>query len=392
MSLAIYIHWPFCKSKCPYCDFNSHVVQQIDHERWTSAYLRALKFWHEKTSERTVHSIFFGGGTPSLMETSTVTSIVGFIKDHWSIAENCEVTLEANPTSYERKKFEGFKAAGINRISIGIQSLRMDDLKFLGREHSVDQAIAAIRSAASLFDHFSFDLIYARPNQTLSNWQEELEEALNFAPRHLSLYQLTIEQGTPFYTRHKRAEFQIPEQDFAADLYDLTQNIMTKHGLPAYEISNHAAIGCESRHNLTYWNYQDYIGVGPGAHGRVTIQNMFSEDAIVSHQKHATRDHRAPDVWLSKIDEFGNGLTEFSALNKARQFEESLMMGLRLTGGVSYKHLKSVAGDDFTSHLNMTAIRHLKEEGILADDSKALRTTPRGTKCLNAVTNYILAT
>lgn len=395
MSLAIYIHWPFCKSKCPYCDFNSHVAQQIDHERWAKAYLTSLKYWHHKTRDRHIHSVFFGGGTPSLMAPSTTAAVIQFIRDHWGLTPECEITLEANPTSFEQQKFEDFRRGGVNRLSLGVQSLRTRDLEFLGREHSVPQAIAAIRSAATIFDRISFDLIYARPNQSLNEWQEELEEALEIcntpahknAAQHFSLYQLTIEQGTPFYTRHQRAEFQIPEQDLAADLYDLTQDIMNARGLPAYEISNHAAGGQESRHNLTYWRYQDYLGIGPGAHGRITLR---PSDPLQPPQKYATRDHRAPEIWLKKIDDSEVGLQEFTAIDPQTQFDEFLMMGLRLREGISADELNQKTQGEPQKYLNMAAINHLRTEGMIDSDPNFLRTTRRGARCLNAVTGYIL--
>lgn len=399
MSLAIYIHWPFCKSKCPYCDFNSHVAQQIDHERWRKAYLTSLKYWHRKTRNRRIHSVFFGGGTPSLMPAGTVAEILTFIRDHWGLTPDCEITLEANPTSFEQQKFEDFRRGGVNRLSLGVQSLRTRDLEFLGREHSVPQAIAAIRSAAALFDRISFDLIYARPNQSLNEWQEELEEALEIcqthaqknAAQHLSLYQLTIEQGTPFYTRHQRAEFQIPEQDLAADLYDLTQKIMNARGLPAYEISNHAAEGQESRHNLTYWRYQDYLGIGPGAHGRITLGPNDQEKTAPKYAtKYATRDHRAPEIWLKKIDDYEVGLQEFTAIDPRTQFDEFLMMGLRLREGISVDELNHRTQGEPQKYLNMAAINHLRAEGMIDSDPNFLRTTRRGARCLNAVTGYIL--
>jgi len=297
MLFGIYIHWPFCKSKCPYCDFNSHVSDQIDQVRWRDAYFTSLAYWLPKTQDRKVDTVFFGGGTPSLMNPQTVSDILSFIKEHWATDPDWEVTLEANPTSFEIPKFEAFREGGVNRVSIGVQSLREDDLKFLGREHTLDQARDAIRSAARIFDRSSFDLIYARPNQTLEAWRDELEEALEMAGGHMSLYQLTIERGTPFYTRHARGEFEIPEQDAAADFYDMTQQMMQSAGLPAYEVSNHARAGEESRHNLIYWRYGDYLGIGPGAHGRITMEG----------QKFALRDHRAPDVWLSRVQDVGVG-------------------------------------------------------------------------------------
>lgn len=271
MSFGIYIHWPFCKSKCPYCDFNSHVSERIEHSRWTAAYLKEIDVWADLTKGRVVDTVFFGGGTPSLMQADTVAEILAHIQKKWQVSNNWEVTLEANPTSFETEKFRDFYAAGVNRVSIGVQSLYEEDLKFLGREHSPDQARFAISEAQKIFSRVSFDLIYARPKQTLDAWRAELNEAIHMASGHMSLYQLTIEQGTPFHTRHARGEFKIPEQDLAADLFDMTQEMMSSAGMPAYEISNHAAEGQESRHNLIYWRYDDYAGIGPGAHGRLSL-------------------------------------------------------------------------------------------------------------------------
>ncbi|OIN87522.1 MAG: coproporphyrinogen III oxidase [Alphaproteobacteria bacterium CG1_02_46_17] len=387
MSFGIYIHWPFCKSKCPYCDFNSHVHDKIDHAQWRDAYLKSLEYWYRQTSDRVVDTVFFGGGTPSLMEPETVKVILDFICCHWTVASDWEVTLEANPTSFEVSKFESFRAAGVNRVSIGVQSFNVDDLKFLGREHDSNQARFAIMQAARIFDRISFDLIYARPNQTVSAWREELSEALSIAETagssvgHLSLYQLTIEQGTPFYTRHARREFVIPEQDLAADLYDVTQDVLESAGYPAYEVSNHARVGQESRHNLIYWRYGDYLGIGPGAHGRVTLTG----------EKIATRDHRAPEIWLNRVTESGHGSHDFETVGSEARFQECLMMGLRLREGVPFERLSAAAGGEYSGFLDMEAVNHLIAGGILEDDKKSLRTTPQGFKCLNSVLGYLIA-
>jgi len=380
MSFGIYIHWPFCKSKCPYCDFNSHVAERIDHKRWRDAYLRSLGHWFGQTKDRAVETVFFGGGTPSLMEPQTVADIISFIKDHWDVAPNVEVTLEVNPTSFEIPKFEAFRMGGVNRVSIGVQSLRADDLKFLGREHNPDQAKEAIRAAAQIFDRTSFDLIYARPHQSIDDWRSELDEALGMAGGHLSLYQLTIEQGTPFYTRHARGEFHVPEQDTAADFYDVTQDVLEAAGLPAYEVSNHARVGEESRHNLIYWWYGDYIGIGPGAHGRVTLED----------KKFATRDHRAPDVWLARIEGTGTGGDAPELVDLYARFQECLMMGLRLREGVPFARLGQALGSDVWDVMDRSRLKSLIDAGMIEDDQKTLRTTPQGFKCLNAVLGYLL--
>lgn len=381
MTFGIYIHWPFCKAKCPYCDFNSHVAERIDHARWKDAYIKELDYWAERTQGRIVDTVFFGGGTPSLMNADTVADILAHIQKKWQVSNHWEVTLETNPTSFETEKFRDFYGAGVNRVSIGVQSLYEEDLKFLGREHSPSQAKFAINEAQKIFSRVSFDLIYARPKQTLESWRLELAEALTMASGHLSLYQLTIERGTPFHTRYARGEFQIPEQDAAADLYDITQEIMDKAGLPAYEISNHAAAGQESQHNLTYWRYQDYIGIGPGAHGRVTMDD----------HKFATRCHRAPDIWLEKVEKDGHGLHPLEEVNNLARLQECLMMGLRLCEGVPFARLRSAYAGDITSVISPQKIGHLIAENILENCPDALKTTPQGYKCLNAVLGYLLS-
>ena len=380
MTFGIYIHWPFCKSKCPYCDFNSHVSERIDHNRWTASYLKEIDYWASLTKGRVVDTVFFGGGTPSLMQADTVAEILAHIQKKWQVSNNWEVTLEANPTSFETQKFRDFYAAGVNRVSIGVQSLNPDDLKFLGREHSPDQARFAISEAQKIFPRVSFDLIYARPKQTIGAWRTELNEAIQMASGHMSLYQLTIEQGTPFHTRHARGEFKIPEQDLAADLFDLTQDIMGSAGMPAYEISNHAAEGQESRHNLIYWQYHDYAGIGPGAHGRLTQGN----------QKFATRGHRAPEIWLDMVDKQGHGMHPFDPVNPVAKYQEAMMMGMRLSEGLPISRLVDAYGAPIDTILSQEKIATLIKEGILEDSPTHLKTTAQGFKCLNAVLGYLI--
>lgn len=379
MAFGIYIHWPFCKSKCPYCDFNSHVSEKIDHNRWTQSYLKEIDYWANLTEGRVVDTVFFGGGTPSLMQADTVADILAHIQKRWRVANDWEVTLEANPTSFETEKFNDFYAAGVNRVSIGVQSLYEADLKFLGREHSPDQARFAIAEAQKIFPRVSFDLIYARPKQTLDAWRNELAEALTMANGHISMYQLTIEQGTPFHTRHARGEFKIPEQDLAADLYDMTQEMMGEAGYPAYEISNHAMVGQESRHNLIYWRYDDYVGIGPGAHGRLTKDG----------QKFATRGHRAPDIWLDKVDNQGHGMHPFEPVAPLAKYQEALMMGMRLREGLPLSRLVDAYGAPIDDILSKDRVTTLVKEGILEDYQDMLKTTPQGFKCLNAVLAYL---
>lgn len=377
---GIYIHWPFCKSKCPYCDFNSHVSDSIDHEKWTQSYLREIEHIADMTKDREVTSIFFGGGTPSLMQANTVEVILSHIAKVWRIAPDVEITLEANPTSIEAQKFKDFKAAGINRVSIGVQSLRDKDLKFLGREHSSAEAIEAVKTAAKIFDRYSFDLIYARPEQKIKDWQAELKEALQYAQGHLSLYQLTIEQGTPFYVQAERGEFRIPEQDQAGEFYEITQEVLNAASMPAYEISNHAIAGQESLHNLTYWRYGDYAGVGPGAHGRLTLKK----------EKYATRAHRAPDIWLDKVASEGHGYHPFESVGVNERFTEMMMMGLRLRQGVSFKRIEEETGQDWRMVLAQDKVQHLVDENLLDVSKTHVMPTTEGMQRLNGLLSYLL--
>ena len=380
MAFGIYIHWPFCLSKCPYCDFNSHVHDSIDHDRWLTSYLKEIDHAASLTPGRIVETVFFGGGTPSLMKPETVAAIIEKIRKTWPQGNDVEITLEANPTSVEAEKFKAFKEAGVNRVSLGIQSLRADDLKFLGRTHDIHQARQAIELAATTFDRFSFDLIYARPNQTAQMWQEELNEALDLPVGHLSLYQLTIEQGTPFYVQYQRGEFRIPDQELAANLYDITQDTLEARGLPAYEVSNHAKEGEASRQNLIYWRYGDYAGIGPGAHGRLTLPSG----------KIATRAHRAPDIWLQQVAEQGHGWHTPEPINLTQRTLEALMMGLRLHEGVPFARLREEYNGDPFEVIDQKKLQTMIDEGLMMDDKETLRTTPQGLKKLNGVLNYLL--
>lgn len=377
---GIYVHWPFCASKCPYCDFNSHVAERIDHEAWRAAYKNEIAYYADLSKGRTVTSVFFGGGTPSLMEPATATLIIDEIQRHWRISNDCEITLEANPTSVEIDKFRSFREAGINRVSIGVQSLLERDLDFLGRKHDAQGARRAIESAAKVFDRYSFDLIYARPQQTANAWEKELREAITMAGDHLSLYQLTIEKGTPFYMMHERGEFKIPDEELAGDLYEITQGVLEEAGMPAYEVSNHARAGQESRHNLTYWRYTDYVGIGPGAHGRLTVDG----------RKQATRGHRAPDIWLEKVAANGHGAHDFENLSPRDRFTECLMMGLRLKEGIPVARLEAEGGDDFKNLIDAKKIEALQGEGLLDFDGQTLHATRAGLQRLNGVLAYLL--
>ena len=378
---AVYVHWPFCKSKCPYCDFNSHVRERVDHDRWRAGLLRELDHYADLTAGRTVTSIFFGGGTPSLMEPATVGAIIDRVAERWQIAKGLEVTLEANPTSVEADKFRAFRTAGINRVSLGIQALDDASLKFLGRQHNAAEATGAIELAARTFDRFSFDLIYARPGQTVAAWQAELARALDYAVGHLSVYQLTIEEGTAFYPLHARGDLVLPDEELAGDLYEATQSQLAAAGLPAYEISNHARPGEESRHNLTYWRYGDYVGIGPGAHGRLTLDG----------DKFATRAHRAPEIWLERVERDGHGAAVPSPIDRDARGTELLMMGLRLREGVRLARLTEETGRTLDDFVEPAALSRLIEGGFLTRDADRLSATSEGLQRLNAVLSAILA-
>jgi len=370
---GVYIHWPFCAAKCPYCDFNSHVRHQpVDQERFARAFATELKTMRARTGAREVTSIFLGGGTPSLMKPETVGAVLDAVAANWTVPAGIEVTLEANPSSVEAERFRGYRAAGVNRVSLGVQALNDRDLRFLGRLHNVEEALKAIRLARETFPRLSFDLIYARPGQTLDAWQAELEEAIGHAADHLSLYQLTIEEGTPFYALHKAKKFAIPDPDLAADLYQLTQEVTARHGLPAYEISNHARPGAESRHNLTYWRYGEYVGAGPGAHGR------FVEDG----RRVVTFTEKMPETWLSLVEAKGDGIVGGEVLTRAEEADEFLLMGLRLAEGIDLARYEDYAGRG----LPPARLSILQEEGLVAPlGNSRLRATPAGMIVLDAV-------
>jgi putative oxygen-independent coproporphyrinogen III oxidase len=379
--LALYIHWPFCASKCPYCDFNSHVRDQIDIAAWAHSYHAELQYWAALTTERPIHSIFFGGGTPSLMPASLVERILTTIHDGWSVDPGCEITLEANPGSVEQAKFMDFRNSGVNRVSIGVQSLDDAVLKFLGRRHTAAEARQAVGVAAQVFERFSFDLIYARPDQTLDQWQAELGEALTFAPKHLSLYQLTIEENTGFYTAYQRGDFVMPDDELAGAFYELTQDLTAARGLPAYEISNHAAPGHESRHNLTYWRYDDYLGIGPGAHGRVTL----------GPQRYATRTVRTPEAWLKAVAAQGHGLSEQTALVPEEMAQEYLLMGLRILSGIAAEDFLKKTGRALMDVCSPTACATLEDAGFITWDGHTLRATAAGRQRLSSVLQHLVA-
>ncbi|HEX3161963.1 MAG TPA: radical SAM family heme chaperone HemW [Pseudolabrys sp.] len=370
---AVYVHWPFCLSKCPYCDFNSHVRHGgVDEARFLRAYESEIAATAARVPSRIVSSIFFGGGTPSLMQPSTVQTILDCIGKHWSVAPDVEVTLEANPTSVEATRFRGYRAAGVNRVSLGVQALDDAALKELGRLHTAQEALDAVAVARSIFDRYSFDLIYARPQQSLDAWAAELRRAIAEAAEHLSLYQLTIEPDTPFFGLYKAGKLIVPDEDLARDLYDLTQTICSKAGLPAYEISNHARPGAECRHNLVYWRGHDYAGVGPGAHGRLTIDG----------RRVATATEKRPEAWLMRVEETGTGFTVDEKLTSGEAADEYLLMGLRLAEGIDTARYSALSGRD----LDPKRISILRDEGAVETTTDGrLRVTKSGFPLLDAV-------
>ncbi len=370
---GVYVHWPFCAAKCPYCDFNSHVRHvAVDQGRYAQALASEMASMRERTGARTVTSIFLGGGTPSLMKPETVGAVLDAVAANWSVPSGIEVTLEANPSSVEAERFRGYRDAGVNRVSLGVQALDDRDLRFLGRLHNVEQALGAIRLARETFPRLSFDLIYARPGQTLEAWQAELEQAIGHAADHLSLYQLTIEEGTPFHALHAAGKIPVPDHEHAADLYALTQQITSERGLPAYEVSNHARPGAQSRHNLVYWRYGEYVGVGPGAHGRF----------IENGRRNVTFTERTPETWLSLVEAKGNGVTGGELLTRSEEADEFLLMGLRLVEGIDLGRYEALAGRPL-SEKRLAVL--LNERLVEPVGNSRLRATPSGMVVLDAV-------
>ncbi len=370
---GVYVHWPFCLSKCPYCDFNSHVRRNpVDEERYVEAFRVELAHRAKLTKGRKVGSIFFGGGTPSLMKPQTVEGILKAIADNWTIEPKAEITLEANPSSVEAERFRGYRAAGVNRVSLGVQALNDSDLRALGRLHNRDEALAALKVATQTFDRASFDLIYARPGQSVQDWRNELTEALAIAPEHMSLYQLTIEPDTMFERLERAGKLAMPSMDLQRDLWEATQDIMGKAGMPAYEISNHARPGAESRHNLIYWRYGEYVGVGPGAHGRIMDRS--------GRRAQATEQH--PEMWLTCVETEGHGLVEDEALSIEEQGDEFLLMGLRLAEGIDPGRFQALTG----KALAASRVAELIADGLVeyTRDGR-LRVSAEGFPVLDAV-------
>jgi len=378
--LAVYIHWPFCKSKCPYCDFNSHVRDSVDQARWRDALLTELNHMAAHVPDRAVKSIFFGGGTPSLMPPKTAEALIECVQQLWPATDDIEITLEANPTSVEANTFSDFKTAGVNRVSLGVQSLDDKELKFLGRGHSAKEAMAAVSRAAQVFDLYTFDLIYARPNQTIEGWKNELNEALQYADGHLSLYQLTIEENTAFHHAYKKGEFALPDENLSEQLYRTTEDILSARGLFAYEVSNYAKPGQESRHNLAYWQGDDYIGIGPGAHGRLTIDK----------KRIATATLKSPERWLESVEKGENGVETWQEIDKKEEIAERVMMGLRLTEGINLQKFKEKTGVSLRDALDVRKCALYAQQNLLRDTQNDLRVTLEGRLVLNRLTADLL--
>lgn len=374
---GLYIHWPFCESKCPYCDFNSHVASKIEWKRWKRAYLSEIDRVATLSSDRTLESVYFGGGTPGLMRPELVSALLERVRARWVVADNAEITLETNPSSVEAGRLKAFRDGGVNRVSVGIQALDDDDLRRLGRLHDVRQALSAFESARGILDRVSFDLIYARQDQTLADWRRELKTALSLAADHLSLYQLTIEDGTVFGERHRRGLLHgLPQEDLSADMYQLTRELCETHGFHGYEISNHARKGAESRHNLIYWRYGDYAGIGPGAHGRLTLNGA----------RYATESHRDPETWLNRVEACGDGTFRSKSLDGEAQGTEFLLMGLRLDEGVDPHRYRSLAGKP----LDPQKLRDLSRLGLIDVSDTLIRATERGRTVLDSVLRELL--
>jgi oxygen-independent coproporphyrinogen-3 oxidase len=368
---GVYVHWPFCAAKCPYCDFNSHVRSGVDQRRWCRALVADVRAVAALVPGRTVDSVFFGGGTPSLMTPETVAAVIEAVRESWALAPGAEITLEANPTSVEAGRFRGYRDAGVNRLSLGVQALNDCDLRALGRRHTCAEAVGAFDVARAIFDRVSFDLIYARQHQSLADWRGELGRALALAIDHLSLYQLTIEPGTRFGELMDRGRLRgLPDPARAADLYGVTQEMCGRAGLAAYEVSNHARPGAECRHNLVYWRYGDYAGVGPGAHGRLTCGGRFATEAL-----------RGPEDWLAAVERTGSGIARRTALTGPEQATEMLMMGLRLAEGIDMRRFAALAGAPLDGH----ALAELAGLGLVEPTGERLAVTAAGRPVLNAI-------
>lgn len=377
---GVYIHWPFCLSKCPYCDFNIYLRRDHDEGEWLEAYLQSVRSYQSLMPDHEIVSIYFGGGTPSLMKPSEVSAIIEEIGKGWRVAGDVEITLEANPTSTEMDKFAAFKAAGVNRLSLGVQSLRDDALKFLGRLHSSAEVHRAIEIADQVFDRFTFDLIYARPGQSLAEWEQEINEAIPLMKGHLSAYQLTIKEGTAFARQVARGDFKLVDEDILAEFYTLTGDMMAAHGMPSYEVSNYGALGQESRHNMIYWLYQDYIGIGPGAHGRIRYGG----------QKFASEDYKRPAEWMKAVADQGHGAIAHGSIAPRDQFEEILMGGLRVKNGVDLGRAETETGLAWRDVIDASRLDILLNQGWLALDGNMLIPSREGWLRVDSILPYIL--
>lgn len=373
---ALYIHWPFCAAKCPYCDFNSHVRNEIDHDLFARALYAELAYFAQNTPKERLTSIFFGGGTPSLMQPALVAGLIKEAEKYFGFSDDIEITLEANPTSADAARFKGYFEGGVNRLSLGVQSLNNDDLQRLGRLHSAEEALQAIEMARKIFPRLSFDMIYARPGQSEEDWEKELSRALSFANDHLSLYQLTIEPGTAYERLYEAGKLVLPDDDAAFAMYEMTGEICSGFGLKGYEISNYAKAGAESRHNLTYWRYGNYIGIGAGAHGRL----------IMSGKKCATSNEKSPEKWAERVMQNGHGMIGQETLSNADQAREMALMGLRLEEGISLSRLLELNG----KAIDEKALQALLEEGFLSLEADKLKATHRGRLVLNRVLGEVL--
>lgn len=379
-TIALYIHWPFCLSKCPYCDFNSHVAKQIDEKAWLEAYLKEIQYFFNYLKDYIIVSIFFGGGTPSLMPDFIVREIINYIKDKFTTTEAIEITLESNPTSVEYKKLQNFYNAGINRISLGVQSINNKNLSFLGRTHSAKESLEAMRAVKSIFSNYSLDMIYALPEQTLLSWEKELKEVLKYADKHISLYQLTIEKGTPFYALNKDKKFILPDSDLSCDLYNLTQNLVQNKAFEAYEISNYSIKGYESLHNLYYWNYNEYLGIGPGAHSRIVEDNVRYAMYMIYN----------PEKWLSFVMTQGHSIQKKEALSKLECLEEYIIMGMRLKKGINSAKILEIYGKDINFVFKEEIIRILIEKGLINFVNYSLYITEKGKFISSSIINKLI--
>ncbi len=388
VEISLYFHYPFCESKCPYCDFNSNVRDNLDDNKWQNAYLKEIDYYNNYLQNKIIKTIYFGGGTPSLMNLKTLEAILNKLSKDYKIAKNCEITIEANPASSEIKKFKNFKTLGINRISIGIQSFDENRLKFLGRKHDKNQAISAIHYAQKIFDNYSFDLIYATKNQTLNDWEKELDFALKFKPPHISLYQLTIEKGTDFYSQTKKGEIKTTQDEMAEKLYFQTQNTLEKNGIFRYEVSNFARRGFESKHNLNYWNYGEYLGIGAGAHSRINLDLPQPNNKFTPRT--AIYDIHNPENWLKTTLKENVGIQKKIELTQQQMLEEMLYMGLRIKNGIKLKNFKAILGKDFSEIFDKKTLQFLENQNLIKLSKTKLKATKNGIMLHSAITKKII--